>query len=377
LKYVEGLRALACLVVFVNHAYGQTWYAERDRFPSGVLSLFTYSLVAGHLAVTVFIVISGFCLALPVITNGDQLKGGAKTFFKRRVLRILPAYYGSVALCLLLIYTIIGEPTGTLWDVPIEVTKPHATRIAIVSHLLLLQDLFGTSKINYVLWSIAVEWHIYFLFPLLVWSWRRYGPRWVVPIALVAGYALRIGLGDTRVARASPQYVGMFTFGMLAAYVTQSSRESYVWLREKVPWALLGGAALAVTCVLTYAWGWVRSVERFPALDLPVGVMTTSALVLAAREKSFLSRVFSWKPLVFMGTFSYSVYLIHAPLLQILWQYAVRPLGLGDNACFAFLMTFGFACVLGGSYLFFRVFELPFMRSAVAQRRQPAPVPVS
>src|SRR5260370_13012142 len=244
LKHVEGLRALACLVVFVNHAYGQTWFVEHGQFPSGPLSALTSSLVAGHLAVTVFIVISGFCLALPVMANGDQLRGGPKTFFKRRVLRILPAYYGSVALCLALIYTIIGQPTGTLWDVPIEVLRPDATRIAIVSHLLLVQDLFATSKINYVLWSIAVEWHIYFLFPLLVWCWARYGPKWVVPIALVAGYALRFGFADTRIARANTQYVGMFTLGMLAAYVTQSPKEVYARLRTRLPWAWIAGAAL-------------------------------------------------------------------------------------------------------------------------------------
>src|SRR5260221_1534667 len=117
LKHVEGLRALACIVVFVNHAYGQTWATGNNQFPSGILSLFTYSLVAGHLAVTVFIVISGFCLALPVIANVDQLRGGPKTFFKRRVLRMLPAYYSSVALCLALVYTVIGQTTGPLCDV--------------------------------------------------------------------------------------------------------------------------------------------------------------------------------------------------------------------------------------------------------------------
>jgi peptidoglycan/LPS O-acetylase OafA/YrhL len=371
------MRALACFIVIVNHAYGQTWLADHNRFPQGWLSIFTYSLVAGHLAVTVFIVISGFCLALPVLANGDQLRGGPKTFFKRRVLRILPAYYGSVALCLLLIWTIIGEPTGTLWDVPIEVKHPDATRTAIISHLLLLQDLFGTSKINYVLWSIAVEWHIYFLFPLIVWCWARFGPKWVVPIALVAGYALRFGFATTRIARASPQYVGMFTLGMLAAYATQSTRAEYVRLRQKVPWGWIAGAAFVVTCALTRYWGWSLAVSRFPILDFPVGVMAACLLVVASREGSAWAHAFSWKPIVFMGTFSYSVYLVHAPFLQLLWQYVVRPAHLGDDACFAFLMTGGFALVLAGSYLFFRVFELPFMRSPVARRQQPAAVPAS
>jgi peptidoglycan/LPS O-acetylase OafA/YrhL len=371
------MRALACLVVFVNHAYGQTWYADHDEFPRGLLSIFTYSLVAGHLAVTVFIVISGFCLALPVLANGDKLRGGSKTFFKRRVLRILPAYYGSVALCLALIYTVIGEPTGTLWDVPITVKWPGVTGTAIVSHLLLLQDLFATSKINYVLWSIAVEWHIYFLFPVIVWCWARYGPKWVVPVAMVLGYALRIGFASTRVARASPQYVGMFTLGMLAAYVTQSSREEYVRLRERLPWGWIAAIAFLVTCGLTRYWGWSLAVERFPVLDFPVGVMAACLLVVASRETSPWAHVFSWKPIVFMGTFSYSVYLVHAPLLQLLWQYVVRPIGLGDDACFYFLMTVGFAAVLAGAYVFFRAFELPFMRSPVARRREPAAVPAS
>jgi peptidoglycan/LPS O-acetylase OafA/YrhL len=377
LKHVEGMRALAALVVYVNHAYAQTWLPDRNRFPTGALSVFTYSLVAGHLAVTVFIVISGFCLTLPVIAHGDRIRGGAREFFKRRSRRILPAYYGAVALCLCLIYTIIGEPTGTLWDVPITVTWPGTTRIAIISHLLLLQDLFAGAKINYVFWSIAVEWHIYFLFPLLVWSWRRFGPRWTVPLAIVAGYGLMFGFEAARVARANPHYVGMFTLGMLAAYVSQSSREDYVRLRQKVPWAWICAICFALVCGLTAFWGWEIAVHRFPMLDLPVGVMAASLLVLSSRSTSLWSRALSWKPIVVMGTFSYSVYLVHAPLLQILWQYVVRPAHMADQATFAFLMTIGLALVLGAAYLFFRVFELPFMRAATARRREVAPVPAS
>jgi peptidoglycan/LPS O-acetylase OafA/YrhL len=261
--------------------------------------------------------------------------------------------------------------------VPITVKWPGVAGTAILSHLLLVQDLFATSKINYVLWSIAVEWHIYFLFPLIVWCWARFGPKWVVPIAMVLGYALRFGFASTRIARASPQYVGMFTLGMLAAYVTQSSREEYVRLREKIPWGFIALASFLVTCGLSRYWGWSVAVTRFPILDFPVGLMATSLLVVASRETSVWARVFSWKPIVLMGTFSYSVYLVHAPLLQLLWQYVVRPARLGDTACFAFLMTLGLAFVLGGSYVFFRLFELPFMRTPVARQREAAPVPAS
>src|SRR4051812_40381583 len=71
LDHVEGLRALAALVVYVNHAYAQSKPMGAPDFLHGVLSPFTYSMVAGHLSVTVFIVVSGFCLTLPVVAAGD------------------------------------------------------------------------------------------------------------------------------------------------------------------------------------------------------------------------------------------------------------------------------------------------------------------
>jgi peptidoglycan/LPS O-acetylase OafA/YrhL len=169
----------------------------------------------------------------------------------------------------------------------------------------------------------------------------------------------------------------MFTLGMLAAYVTQSPREQYLRLREKVPWGWIAAGAFFVAAALTRYWGWAEAVERFPILDFPVGIMAACLLVVASRESSPWAHIFSWKPMVFMGTFSYSVYLVHAPLLQLLWQYVVRPAGLGDDACFYFLMTAGFAAVLAGAYLFFRLFELPFMRTPVARRREAATVPAS
>src|SRR5579884_1165265 len=160
------MRALAAYVVFVNHAYAQVWPPWLPALPPRFLSMFSYSLVAGHLSVSVFIVISGFCLTLPVCRAGGELRGGVRGFLTRRARRILPPYYGALAFCLVLIWTVIGRPTGSLWDVPIRVTP-----VAVAAHALLVQDLFGTGAINYVFWSIAVEWQIYFLFPLLVLSW--------------------------------------------------------------------------------------------------------------------------------------------------------------------------------------------------------------
>jgi peptidoglycan/LPS O-acetylase OafA/YrhL len=367
LRHVEGMRALAALTVFVNHAYAQVWEGPADRGdPSAALAPLSYSLVAGHLAVTVFIVVSGFCLTLPVARGDDRLRGGAAEFFKRRAVRILPPYYAAVALSLLLIWTIIGEPTGTLWDVPIRVSAT-----TIVAHLLLLQDLFGTGSINYVLWSIAVEWQIYLVFPLMLLCWRKLGPGITVALAMVAGYAIRMGFDTTRIARTNSHFLGMFALGMLAAYIVCSPRQPFQRLKQSTIWGWVSSATFAATILLVGFLHVLRFRFGFIFVDLVVGVMAAAALVQTSRsEKGLLRSVVSWPPLVFVGTFSYSLYLIHAPLLQVLWQYVLNPAGLGSDTMFLVLMTAGLAAVLCASYGFYRAFEAPAVRAASRFRRE-------
>jgi peptidoglycan/LPS O-acetylase OafA/YrhL len=361
LGYVDGIRAAAALVVCVNHAYGMAYNPYLDIYAEGLLAPFRYSLVAGHLSVTVFIVVSGFCLALPLIDGDGTLRGGVRGFFKRRARRILPPYYAALALCLLLIATIIGRQTMTIWDVPIQVDKT-----AVISHLLLLQNVFGTGRINYVFWSIATEWHIYFFMPVFVWGWRRFGALAVVTTAMLVGYALAIGFGHTRLARANPHFLGMFTLGMLAAYIVRSKSAPFVSLRQRFPFKLVAVLALASVIGLIGWFGLQKSIKTFEALDFPVGIMATCLLVVASEKQSLLGRLFSFRPLVFVGTFSYSVYLVHAPLLQIEWQYVLEPLGLGRDGQFLAMLSVGLVLIVAASYAFHRVFEAPFMSSPKA-----------
>jgi peptidoglycan/LPS O-acetylase OafA/YrhL len=243
--------------------------------------------------------------------------------------------------------------------------------------LLLLQDLFGTGSINYVLWSIAVEWQIYLVFPLLLWSWRKLGPGLTVALALAAGYAVRMGFDGTRIARTNSHFLGMFALGMLAAYVSCSPREAYRRLRKSPAWGWAAAIMFAATIALVGFLQILRFRFGFIFVDLVVGLMAMAALVrTSSEEKSKLRAVVSWRPLVFVGTFSYSLYLIHAPLLQLLWQYVLNPAGLGSDAMFLILMTAGLAIVLCASYGFFRAFEAPAMRAASRFRREQARAPV-
>ncbi len=373
IDYIDGMRAVAALVVVLNHSYGQAWCAFYGQFPPPNLSFLTYSLAIGHLAVSVFIVISGFCLFIPVARAGGVVAGGPLLFFKRRARRILPPYYAAVALCLLLIATVLGGKTGSLWDVSADVRK-----LDVVSHLLMLQNLFGTGRINYVFWSIALEWQIYFLFPLLVLAFRRWSVAGTILASLAVGYALTLS-GIHRIDHANYHYLGLFTLGMAAARVAFSRDEALVRLKERGPWRALAAATLLPATGLILAWGWKTAIARWPLLDLIVGLGTVGLLLAAARSaEGLVSRVFSVRLLAWIGRFSYSLYLIHAPILQLLWLFVLKPAGLEGPALFAALLGLGLPLIIGLSYLFFLAFEKPFIGAPKKQGQashEPAPLP--
>jgi peptidoglycan/LPS O-acetylase OafA/YrhL len=364
LRFLEGIRALAALMVYANHAYAQAWNPLLNRYPTGLFKVFSYTLVTGHFAVTVFIALSGFCLALPAVSTGGALRDGVKGFLTKRARRILPPYYAALGLCLLLIYTIIGKPSGSLWDVPIIVDAQ-----AITSHVLLVQNFFRTGRINYVFWSIAVEWQIYFLFPPLLWLARRRGMLLTTAFFLVLGYALAFPLVDTRFGRANPHFIGVFALGVLAAFIAYSEQETFARWRRFQHYGTVAAAILALTLSSVAFLGLGVTKTMNALLDLGIGLFTFFLLIgCATQARGKVTRLLSLPPLAKLGTFSYSFYLVHAPLLQILWLYGTEPIGLSFQQTFVVLMTLGLALVLLASYGFFWMFERPFLSSGAKTR---------
>jgi peptidoglycan/LPS O-acetylase OafA/YrhL len=359
--FLDGMRALAALYVVFHHIWLQVWPRELGRTPPESVLQYTAWLSYGHFAVTLFLVLSGFCLMLPVVRGNGTLRGGAKAFLIRRARRILPPYYAAMAFSLALIWTLVGHKTGTHWDVSIPVTWK-----GFFIHVLLLQNLIPSDEINHVFWSIAVEWQIYFFFPVLLLLWGRMNP-WAITIATALGaFGFAAACGHYHVPIIAPHYLALFVIGMFAAAMSHSADPAIRAWRDRTPWGLLSAIFAAAVVALCGHFGLDQS--RFGIIDFVIGAFAACTLVYLSSERpNLLARALSWRPIVLIGGFSYSIYLIHAPLIQVAWQYTVAPLHLVATQAFLLTMAVSVPIVLGSAYLFYLVAERPFTSTVKRQ----------
>ncbi len=164
------------------------------------------------------------------------------------------------------------------------------------------------------------------------------------------------------ISASAPQYIGLFALGILGADIAYGRSGLFPALRRSAPAAAL----LGLTTLLMLAVSGVRlghgGVLPLPIRDFFVGLWAAALLVTAANaEIAWLRRAFSWRPLVFIGTFAYSLYLVHAPLIQVLWQYVFVPFQGRPVPLFLAFTFVGAPLIVGAAYLFFLVCERPFL----------------
>lgn len=390
LDYLDGLRGLAALYVVMHHAYyGLTVEAALPPLAAWL----TYWLFLGRSAVDIFIVLSGYCLMLPVVRSGaGRLPSGAADFFKRRARRILPPYYAALGVTLLLIAVVppLRAPVapGVLWNEALPAFTPGA----VISHLLLVHnfDPRWHSKIDYPMWSVATEWQIYFLFPLLLLPvWRRSGPAAAVGAAFVVGVTPLFLFFD-RFSGVSPHFLGLFALGMAAADLNFPSQRGGAGWQDRLPWGALATAFGLLLCGISLrhaAWPLFVAVK-----DTLVGAATACLLVYCTRfltrrhaasgdlsseqlaatgSRPIVLRLLESRGAVSLGTFSYSLYLIHAPVLAVC-QAALRPLRLAPVWGLTLMLAGGVPLALLCSYLFHLAFERPFLSRTLAEAAQRA-----
>jgi peptidoglycan/LPS O-acetylase OafA/YrhL len=353
--FLEGVRGLTALYVVIHHIWLRLVTTDKlDDLPVA-FHLFKF----GHAAVAIFIVLSGFCLMLPVAQQAEWTL--PPQFFLRRARRILPAYGATLLLSLLL-----GAASPAL-------LPAHSwSGQSLVSHLFLVQNWTAWPlTINGPLWSVALECQIYVLFALVLLPvCRRYGLLATVGVAALlsaVALALRLrGIGAWPYF-ASPWFLVLFVFGMGGAIAATRITVLSTWQRQGV-WVLLVASLVAhlVFWPKTFPWPSGATFLRIAGLDLLLGSAVVAFIIAGAadapapRPRSVFW-LLSRPPLLKLGSLSSSLYLLHDPLLTIGFRLIPVQAVPSTSAAIFLLCLLLLPLIVSVGWLFHQVFERPFL----------------
>ncbi|HVI19208.1 MAG TPA: acyltransferase [Gaiellales bacterium] len=352
---LDGIRGLAALFVVINHIFLRTFPGyPRDRAP-----FWAGWFIYGRFAVVVFIVLSGFSLALSPARHGWRL-GAVARFARRRARRILPAYWAALAFSLAVAWLVVPPPGQGL-----------PTGKSVVVNGVLVQNIVGAPSPNRSFWSMAVEAQLYVAFPLLLLMVRRFGA--VVMVAAVTLLVAAVGIVgphvsrlDTFVIQSPPDLAALFAVGILAAGIVGASRARRSW-----PWGWLALAAAAPVLATIWWRGSVWTLDHLFWVDLALGPAIACLLAaLATGRPAPLLRLLDSRPIRSLGLSSYSLYLIHGPIVIVVYEELVA--GRFRHGVASFLVTVALAVPL--TILFARFFAAAFETQVWRKRSWSWPV---
>lgn len=337
---LDGLRAVSIIAVLLGHLAGTS------GFPDAVAHVVHSPRVdISALGVRVFFVISGF-LITGLLRNEEARRGtvSLKQFYLRRTFRIMPAYFAFLGMiAVLAAMGLIAVPQSDFWHALTYTVNYAPNRTWYVAHL----------------WSLSVEEQFYLLWPAVV-AFR--GSRQALHVAL----AVLVAVPFIRLAE--------------AAYSPSTAALSMGTTFETAADALAIGCVLALVRDTLIERAWYRrllaSSWMIPALfvigmvlttrlrpGLLVGTPLTNVAIALWIDRcvrapdGLVGRVLNTRPLMFVGTLSYSIYL---------WQQLF--LNRGSSSLVA-AFPVNLLCAAAAALMSFYLVEQPFLRLRTRGKR--------
>ena len=308
----------------------------------------------GYVAVDLFMILSGFVLAMTYAPRMQpQIWSGFGGFVWQRVCRLYPLYALTTLVCLAEDF---GRGQGLFAPGSSGALGPLASNL-----LMTTTTIWDVDAIDGPSWSISVEITLNLFFPLFLLLCLRLSARWAVTmtvlavVALVATTLLNVGWNDgipgslgvldnrLMYLRCAPE----FALGMLCWRWWSSS-----------PWpARFGGTGWMGVCLIA-----MLLMTPFKSLDLPFVLASCLLVIGLATQRSWLAELFGRGLLHWLGEVSFSLYLWHAAFIPLRDGIAAATGGLGVIASGMLANSVTLALVLVFSGLSYRWFELPARR---------------
>jgi peptidoglycan/LPS O-acetylase OafA/YrhL len=335
---LDGLRGIAILLVLVFH-FTPT---------SGPLHPLAVIFQAGWSGVDLFFVLSGF-LITGILLDTAGRPHYYRNFLVRRSLRIFPLYY----VCLVLYAFLTFYPAPIRWHDFLDSFNGRWYFFYLGNIRVFLRGAWPPAALLTPLWSLQVEEQFYWTFPFLVASMKRTTLGVVLAASVVAALVFRIILAVAMPANLIGPYVLMpcrmdaLAMGGLVALVVRENPG-----RLKRPWigrvTLVCGVIFIAVYVATDMTPWPVAMRTlgYTAVDLCyTGILVLLLNARAAKQPhgSVLLRICRLRILVWLGTVSYGLYLLHIPALVIVDRWLAPALHIATRGSMAFFVPFALA----------------------------------
>lgn len=338
---IDGLRAVAVVAVLLYHA-------DVPGF------------AGGFVGVDVFLVISGFLITTILRQSIQRGTFSLGEFYERRIRRIFPALFA----------TLLASGLCAVLVLPPRLLQSFGTDLA--SAALSVSNIWfwktsgyfaGETHLNPLIhtWSLALEEQFYLGFPLLLLLGHRYVPR-RTPALLTILVSMSLCL-----CVVATHHWPMAAFYLLPTRAWELGVGALLtWLptinsRTFSRW----GDAATIIGLATIGWciGNFDDATAFPGWSAVLPVMGAALIVAGSGASRIASAVLANAPVVWLGLISYSLYLVHQPVLAFARIMAVVPLDAGQTVV---LLA---ACVLAAHFSW-KWIESPFRQAERFSRRQ-------
>jgi len=376
LRSLDGLRGVAAIVVvayhslLINPTLADIVVNNKTPAPGSFWDILLYSplriFIAGNEAVIVFFVLSGLVLTLQVRRERDFNWG---TYFPRRLVRLYLPMFASIVFAVIVTLLLHRDRTASdsAW-VQFYTYPDFSWKFAIQA-----ADVFnGTPDFNSPLWSLRWEVLFSLLLPVFVLVASR-GRKLAWAAVALAPFAVLLGYENSVLPLV---YLPAFIVGIALAKLFTLRDESLMTGEQKprrVPWwAHVVWLAVAVVSLFLLILHWLlqpgigQNTHVAFASSALIVLGATGIVTVAARWKPAI-RVLSIPPIHWLGRISFSLYLVHAPIL-------IATANVAHALPWPVQIAIGVGVSFGVAELFTRFVDIPSHRlSKKIGRTTPAP----